>query len=82
MKLKAISLDGGSARTNAKTAAIASRVRYIITPSHDTKAGAAASKPWLARASAADVRSKSIGTKTTLSGTGTAARARRARLSA
>jgi hypothetical protein len=55
-----ISLPLGIDEMNRKVESIASRVRYWETPSHEKKVGAPRSSEDVARASASDVRSKSI----------------------
>jgi len=74
-----ISLPLGIDEMNRKVESIASLVRYWVTPSHEKKVGAPRSSD-VGRASASDVRSKSIAQYTTLVGTAIPRLARSLRL--
>jgi hypothetical protein len=67
------SVPGARAPTAASVAAIASAVRYMVTPSQLTRAGAELSKPAAARWPASAPAARSAGTNVTLSGTVTRA---------
>ena len=67
------SLPGARPPSAASVAAIASRVRYMVTPSQPTRAGAELSKPAAARRPGSAPAARSAGTKVTPSGTVTRA---------
>ena len=68
MKLKTISVGGGSERTNRNVASRASFVRYCVTPIQEHTVAVPKEKPEPRIASATEVRSKSIGTNLRLAG--------------
>ena len=67
------SLPGARPPTAASVAAIASPVRYMVTPSQLTRAGAERSKPAAARRPGSAPAARSAGTNVTPSGTVTRA---------
>ena len=66
-------MPGARAPTAASVAAIASLVRYMVTPSQPTRAGAELSKPAAVRQPVSASAARSAGTNVTPSGTGTRA---------
>jgi len=67
------SVPGAKAPIAASVAAIASLVRYMVTPSQPTTAGAERSKPAAARRAGSASAARSAGTNVTPSGTVTRA---------